>query len=94
MSDMVVDYDTQAGATYVELRDYDEARVDHTVEVIRGLVTVDVDSSGAPIGLELLRAPAEIDEAALRPLVERFPALDLAALRAALAGDASQQPDP
>jgi uncharacterized protein YuzE len=83
---MVVDYDTEAGATYVELGAYDEARADHTVEVIRGLVTVDVDSSGAPIGLELLRAPAEIDEATLRPLVERFPALDLAQLQAALAG--------
>lgn len=83
---MVVDYDTDAGATYVELAGYDEARVDHTIEVVRGLVTVDVDSAEEPIGVEILRAPAEVDEAALRTLVDRFPALDLAELRAALAG--------
>ena len=83
---MVVDYDTDAGATYVELAGYDEARADHTVEVVRGLVTVDVDSSDEPVGVEILRAPAEIDEATLQPLVERFPALDLAELGAAIAG--------
>jgi uncharacterized protein YuzE len=83
---MVVDYDTEASATYVELAGYDEARAAHTVEVMRGLVTVDVDSSGEPIGIEVLRAPAEIDEATLQPLAERFPMLDLAELGAAIAG--------
>lgn len=83
---MVVDYDTDAGATYVELAGYDEARADHTVEVVRGLLTVDVDSSRQPIGVEILRAPAEIDEATLQRLEECFPALDLAELGAAIAG--------
>ncbi len=86
MVDMVVDYDTEAGATYLELPGYDEAGAHDVVEVIRGLVTVDVDGSGEPIGVELLRAPAEIDEATLRPLAERFPALEDAQLREALAG--------
>lgn len=83
---MVVDYDTDAGATYVELAGYDEARADHTVEIVRGLLTVDVDRFEEPIGVEILRAPAEIDEATLRPLAGRFPALDVAELRAAIAG--------
>lgn len=83
---MVIDYDTNAGATYVELAGYDESRADHTVEIVRGLVTVDVDSFDEPIGVEILRAPAEIDEATLRPLAERFPALDLAELGVAIAG--------
>ena len=38
--------------------------------------------TGGPIGVELLRAPAEIDEATLRPLAERFPGLEDAHLRA------------
>lgn len=83
---MVVDYDTDAGATYVELAGYDDDRADHTVEVVSGLVTVDVDSFEEPIGVEILMAPAEIDEATLRPLGARFPTLDLAALGAAIAG--------
>lgn len=83
---MVVDYDTEAGTTYVELAGYDETSAHGVVEVIRGLLTVDVNDSGEPIGVELLAAPAEIDEATLRPLGERFPTLDLAQLGAALAG--------
>jgi uncharacterized protein YuzE len=83
---MVVDYDTDAGATYIELAGYDETNADHTVEILTGLVTVDVDSAAEPIGVEILRAPAEIDEATLQALVQRFPALDLSELREALAG--------
>jgi len=75
-----------ARATYVELAGYDEARADHTVEVVRGLLTVDVDSAEKPIGVEILRAPAEIDDATLRPLARRFPTLNLAELGAAIAG--------
>lgn len=86
MAFMVVDYDTDAGATYVELPGYDEAKADHVVEVIRDLLTVDVDAAGAPIGVELLRAPAEIDETMLDVLAERFPTVHLPELRAALAG--------
>lgn len=83
---MVVDYDTDAGATYVELPGYDESKADHVVEVIRDLLTVDVDASDRPIGVELLRAPAEVDDTMLHALAERFPALRMPELRAALAG--------
>jgi uncharacterized protein YuzE len=83
---MVVEYDTEADATYVQLPGYDETKADRTVEIVQGLVTVDVDRSGAPLGVELLCAPADVDEAMLAALVQRFRALDVASLRVALSG--------
>jgi len=86
MTSMVVEYDTEADATYVQLPSYDESAVERTVEVMDSSVTVDVERSGAPIGVEFLCAPAEVDEAMLAALAGRYPALDFLSLRMALSG--------
>jgi uncharacterized protein YuzE len=80
---VIVRYDTDADATYITLQRADVAR---TIEVIDSLAWVDVDDAGVPIGIEFLVAPADIDEAALARIAERFPATDTPRIKAALAG--------
>jgi hypothetical protein len=60
--------------------------VDRTVELLDAHLLVDVDESGYPIGIEILCAPAVVEKLALTTLTERFPDLDIGALRMALAG--------
>ena len=55
---MMVSYDLQAGATYLQLRDADVA---HTV-TLSDLVMVDVDVHGEPIGVDFAVAPGQITE--------------------------------
>jgi len=84
---MVVEYDTEADATYVQLPGYDESSVDRVVEVERGFVTVDVDASGAPLGIEFLCAPANVSDGVFVALRERFGAsVDMDDLQLALSG--------
>lgn len=80
---MLVRYDSEADATTVELG---RAAVARTIEVIDGHVMVDVDSSGQPVGIEILSAPSAVDEGIISALGERFPGIDLAILRSVLAG--------
>lgn len=81
---VLVRYDSEADATYVQLEP--EAVVSRPVEVLDGHLLVDVDRSGHPIGIEILCAPAEVDELAFTALARHFPDLDIDALRTALAG--------
>jgi uncharacterized protein YuzE len=81
---VLVRYDSEADVTYVQLEP--EAVVDRTVELLDAHLLVDVDKSGHPIGIEILCAPAEVDELVFTTLAERFPDLDIGAIRTALAG--------
>jgi uncharacterized protein YuzE len=80
---VLVRYDSEADATTVVLG---SAAVARMVEVVDGHVMVDVDSSGQPVGIEILSAPSVVDEAIISALGERFPELDLPVLRSVLAG--------
>jgi uncharacterized protein YuzE len=81
---VLVRYDSEADATYVELEP--QAAASRTIEVLDGHLLVDVDRSGRPIGIEILCAPADVDEVAITALAGRFPELDIEAVRTALAG--------
>jgi uncharacterized protein YuzE len=81
---VLVRYDSEADATYVQLQP--EAVVARTVEVLDGHVLVDVDESGQPIGIELLCAPADVDEPSFTALAQRFPDLDVDVVRRVLSG--------
>ncbi len=73
---MLVQYDTEAVATYVEL--VDGATVARTVEV-SDLVMVDVDAHDRPVGVEFVVPPRLITDEMLSALAGRFPDLkDLA----------------
>jgi uncharacterized protein YuzE len=68
---MMVQYDTEAGATYVQLTEGDVAR---TVNV-GDLVSVDVDAHGQPVGLDFAVLPSKITDSMLYAVADRFPAL-------------------
>jgi len=72
---MLVTYDVEAGATYLELGDAEVAR---TVSV-SDLVMVDLDAREEAIGVEFAVIPSKITADMLYRLAERFP--DLKALR-------------
>jgi uncharacterized protein YuzE len=55
---MRIDYDPQADAMYIRLR---EGEIDDTLEAGRN-VYVDVDSAGVPLGLEILFAAKTLSE--------------------------------
>jgi uncharacterized protein YuzE len=82
---VIVRYDTDADATYITLR---VARVARTTEVVDSFVWVDMDEQGDPTGVEILAAPADIDDTAMAPLAQMFPSLDIDKLKVALAGHA------
>jgi uncharacterized protein YuzE len=80
---VIVRYDTEADATYIILG---EAPIGRTIELVDSFVWADVDDQGRLVGIEILQAPADIDDALLVPLQERFPTADMAGIKAALAG--------
>ena len=55
---MRIDYDPEADAIYIQLR---EGEIDNTVEAGKNVV-VDVDAEGIPLGLELLFAGGTLSE--------------------------------
>jgi uncharacterized protein YuzE len=73
---MFVSYDTDARATYVELRP--DVPVAATVAV-SDLLAVDVDADRRPIGVEFLVLPEDITESMLERLADAFE--DLASMR-------------
>ena len=73
---MMVQYDPEAGATYVELTDASVAR---TVNV-GDLVTVDVDEAGQPVGIDFAVLPSKITDSMLYAVADHFPALKELAL--------------
>lgn len=68
---MMVTYDPEADATYVRVSDAPVASTDP----LSDLVAVDVDASGAPVGLELLKAPGTVTESDEATVLDRYPAL-------------------
>ncbi len=68
---MLVTYDPEANATYVSLSD---APVAETVQ-LRDSVSVDLDESGEPVGVELLMAPAAATDDVLALAIDRYPNL-------------------
>jgi uncharacterized protein YuzE len=70
---VLVTYDPEANATYVKLSDATVA----TTEQFGDSLTVDLDTTGEPVGVELLMAPATATSATLAPLVLAYPSLSL-----------------
>lgn len=68
---MMVHYDPEAGATYVELTGADVAR---TVNV-GDLVSVDVDANGEPVGIDFAVLPSKITDSMLFAIADHFPSL-------------------
>lgn len=84
---MLLSYDTDAAATYLQLPGYDPDRAAMTLEVLKGTLTIDVDEEGQPIGVEALRPPAEIDQAIFDAIAERCPTLPMHTVRAVCSGE-------
>lgn len=75
-----IDYDPEADAIYIHLRD---GEVDHTVESSM-YIYVDVDSDGVPLGLEILFATNVLGERDMTSItfnVAARPTSDLATTR-------------
>lgn len=68
---MMVTYDTEADATYVQVAD---GRVATTVDVT-DLVMVDLDAHGQLLGVEFAVSPRYVTDAMLYRLAEQFPEL-------------------
>ena len=68
---VIVSYDTDHGATYVELAESAPVR---SVDV-SDLVIVDVDETGHPVGIDFAVSPAKITPKMLEDLSACFPAL-------------------
>ena len=84
MAKVMIEYDSEARATYVRLVD-EAPRGVRPVEIVEGHIVVDVDESGHPIGVEILEPPTEVTADELKAIGDRFP--DLAGeLAHALAG--------
>ena len=67
---MKIEYDREADALYIQLRD---AKVDDNIDIEEG-VTVDVDGEGHIIGVEVLDASKRLSPSELTRLtVEHFP---------------------
>jgi uncharacterized protein YuzE len=79
---VIVEYDSEARATYLRLRDTDGPVETVTISEV---VMVDIGDDGQVLGVEILKAPAEIAERDLQLLFRAYP--DLApVVNQALAG--------
>ncbi len=83
MKAMRVDFDPEVQAWYLTLSDAPVAKTVHVSDE----VVVDVDASGAIVGVEFLLAPAAIEPSVREALFERFPVVRtaLAEFQAAVA---------
>ena len=68
----LVEYDSEARATYVSLDDEDPAT---QVEVHAETVAVDLNARGEPVGVEILLAPSQVTPDLVGELEDRFPGL-------------------
>lgn len=68
---MLAASDPEADATYVKVSDAPVT----TTQQIGDSLCVDLDAEGAPVGVELLMAPARATEAILAPLLASYPEL-------------------
>ena len=83
MKAMRVDFDPEVQAWYLTLSDAPVAKTVHVSDE----VVVDLDASGAVVGVEFLLAPAAIEPSVREALFERFPVVRtaLAEFQAAVA---------
>lgn len=83
---MVVTYDPDADATYVSLSEGEVARTDS----LSDLIAVDLNAAGAPIGVELLKAPGSVSAGDAKLVTARYPSLKVVfeTLRQAIAQSA------
>ena len=70
---MYVSYDTEAGATYVQVAEGDVSR---TAD-LSDLVAVDLDDDGVPVGVEFLALPGGVTDLMLDLVAARFPVLSV-----------------
>jgi uncharacterized protein YuzE len=70
---VLVTYDSEVDATYVQLSDATVA----TTEQFGESLAVDLDATGEPVGVELLMAPATATTTTLAPLVRAYPDLSV-----------------
>ncbi len=83
MRAMRVDFDPEVQAWYLTLSDAPVAKTVHVSDE----VVVDIEASGAVVGVEFLLAPAAIEPSVRQALFERFPVVRtaLAEFQAAVA---------
>jgi Uncharacterized conserved small protein len=74
MSGMLIQYDTEVGAYYVQLADGEVVRTVH----VSDQVMVDLEVDGQLHGIELLCPPGDLGDAERSELVTRFPAAEQA----------------
>lgn len=67
----MVTYDPEADATYIRLSD---AAIVNT-DTLSDLLAVDLDATGTPVGLELLKAPGAVSRADESMVLGRYPSL-------------------
>ena len=72
---MKIDYDTQAEAMYIQLR---EGEIEDTLEV-NPHVFVDVDASGEPLGIEILFSQRTLQQLDLASITVNIAAAPLTA---------------
>lgn len=76
MSGMLIQYDTEVGAYYVQVADGEVARTIHVSDE----VLVDLEANGQLRGIELLCPPGQLGHAERADLISRFPAAEQALL--------------
>ncbi|MCU1489145.1 MAG: hypothetical protein JWM85_550 [Acidimicrobiaceae bacterium] len=72
VADVIVEFDTEAVATYFRLTEAEESA--ETIELADDLM-VDLDEDHNPIGVELLRRPSEFGDGLFNLLAGSFPAV-------------------
>lgn len=69
---MLVQFDTEVGATYLQVSEAEVARTVH----LRDLVMVDVDTQDKPVGVEFAVAPEKVTDLMVEAVAKRFPELE------------------
>lgn len=71
MSAVLVTYDPEADASYVRV----SAAAVTSSDSVSEILAVDLDSSGTPVGLEVLKAPGAVTAADEESVTRRYPSL-------------------
>lgn len=80
---VLVSFDPDADATYIKVTDAAVASTD----TLADLVAVDLDATGEPVGIEVLKAPGAVSASDEAAVLDRYPGLGTAfqSLRRAVA---------
>ena len=76
---VIVEYDSEAHATYVSMSDEHPAS---QIEVRGETVAIDLDEQGQPVGVEILLSPTEMTSEIITVLDQHFPELGQQVARA------------